>query len=137
MHICPVSTKVSVNCIFEKDGKFLLVQQARPESVRGKWTLPGGKVDQGESFEEAVSREVMEETGLEVVSMHKTGIIHDHPQETVKHIYNIECEISDFKFNKEEILDVRWFSLDEIVRIKDQLRKPWVLSAIKDYEQEK
>ena len=125
-----VLVRVSVNCVFEKNGKFLMVQQARPAEVRGKWTLPGGKVDEGESFEDAVHREVKEETGLEVVSIKKVGIIHSHPEDTVKHIYRIDCAAGDLKFDKSEILDVRWFSVDEILDMKDQLRKLWVIDAL-------
>lgn len=90
----------------------------------------GGKVDAGESFEEATRREVKEETGLEVTQMKKVGIIHDLPDEAVKHIYRIDCVITDFKFDTNEILDVRWFSMDEILNMKNQLRKPWVVGAL-------
>jgi 8-oxo-dGTP diphosphatase len=46
-----------------RDDKFLMVRHARRA-----WEMPGGKVDAGESPEEAVSREFREETGYELVS---------------------------------------------------------------------
>ena len=47
------------------DGRLLLIQRGN-EPGRGLWSLPGGRVEPGESDEAAVAREVAEETGLVV-----------------------------------------------------------------------
>ncbi len=47
------------------DGRLLLIQRGN-EPGRGLWSLPGGRVEPGESDEAAVAREVAEETGLAV-----------------------------------------------------------------------
>jgi len=46
-------------------GRVLIVKR-RFEPLRGQWSLPGGAVDVGETLEAAVSREMLEETSLEV-----------------------------------------------------------------------
>ena len=56
---------VGVGAVVIRDGHVLLVQRAQ-EPLSGKWTLPGGAVELGETLEEAVVRELREETGLEV-----------------------------------------------------------------------
>ena len=44
----------------------ILLEKRKNEPSKGKWSVPGGLVELGESVEEAVVREVQEETGLEV-----------------------------------------------------------------------
>lgn len=51
--------------VLREDGAVLLVRRARPPAA-GSWTLPGGKVEDGETPEQAIAREVLEETGLRV-----------------------------------------------------------------------
>ena len=47
------------------DGSLLLVRRSQPPQA-GRWSLPGGRVEWGETLERAVEREVLEETGLAV-----------------------------------------------------------------------
>ena len=49
----------------DAEGRLLLIRRGR-EPGRGLWSLPGGRVEPGETPAEAVEREVQEETGLEV-----------------------------------------------------------------------
>lgn len=49
-----------------QDGKILLIQHREHKSGRAYWLLPGGGMEAGETEEEAVRREVLEETNLEV-----------------------------------------------------------------------
>lgn len=51
--------------VFDAAGRVLLVKRGR-EPARGKWSVPGGRVEAGETVREACRREVLEETGLEV-----------------------------------------------------------------------
>ena len=48
------------------DGDKILLEQRKNEPSKGKWSVPGGLVELGESMEDAVIREVKEETGLNV-----------------------------------------------------------------------
>lgn len=47
------------------DGKILMVRRGK-DPMRGKWTLPGGGLDPFEKWQDAVKREVLEETGVEI-----------------------------------------------------------------------
>jgi 8-oxo-dGTP diphosphatase len=57
---------VAVGAIIVADDRMLLVQRGN-EPGRGKWSVPGGRVEPGEQLRQAVVREVREETGLAVI----------------------------------------------------------------------
>jgi 8-oxo-dGTP diphosphatase len=59
----PVSPIVGVGAVVLQAGYVLLVRRAKAP-LAGAWSLPGGVVDLGETLEEAIVREVAEETGL-------------------------------------------------------------------------
>ncbi len=54
---------VSVGAIVMQDGRALIVKR-REEPGRGMWSVPGGKVELGETLRDAVAREAHEETGM-------------------------------------------------------------------------
>ena len=57
--------QVAVGAVTVVEGALLLVRRTNPPEA-GRWTIPGGKLEPGESVPEAVEREVLEETGLRV-----------------------------------------------------------------------
>jgi len=61
----PKKPVVGVGAIILDDDQILL-EKRKNSPGKGKWTVPGGLVDLGETAEQAVIREVKEETGLEV-----------------------------------------------------------------------
>ncbi len=109
--------------VIEKDGKFLLVQEAQ-EGCRGKWNLPAGKLDPKESIFEAAKREVYEETGckveLEGIASISNRISEDNT--FIGIIFSTKLVQESIKINEDEILDVKWFSYEEILNMKDELR---------------
>jgi ADP-ribose pyrophosphatase YjhB (NUDIX family) len=56
---------VTAFALIERDGCYLVLERAH-EPYRGRWDLPGGFVEAGESPLDAVRREVLEETGLQI-----------------------------------------------------------------------
>ncbi|WP_158748873.1 NUDIX hydrolase [Acidobacterium sp. S8] len=51
--------------IFNDENQILLIQRGQ-EPLKGEWSLPGGALELGETLEQGIRREVLEETGLEV-----------------------------------------------------------------------
>ena len=65
---------VGVGAIIVYAGKILLEKRGN-EPSKGKWTIPGGLVELGESIEQAVIRETKEETGLDVAEPHLIDVV--------------------------------------------------------------
>jgi 8-oxo-dGTP diphosphatase len=60
--------------VFDAAGRLLLVQRGQ-EPARGQWSIPGGRVDDGESHQQAVVRELQEETGLAGRVLREVGTV--------------------------------------------------------------
>lgn len=54
-----------VSCFVEKDGKYLFLQRLKNKSEGNKWGVPAGKIDNDETKEAALIREIREETGYD------------------------------------------------------------------------
>jgi 8-oxo-dGTP diphosphatase len=57
---------VVVAAAIARAGRYLAARRTRPEDVAGRWEFPGGKVEPGESEEQALAREIREELGVEI-----------------------------------------------------------------------
>ena len=68
----------SVLCYIEKNGKTLMLHRVKKENDvhKGKWNGLGGKIEPNESPEEAIKREVFEESGLKIKKPILKGILH-------------------------------------------------------------
>ncbi len=58
--------RILVGAIVSKDGQVLLLQRSQSEDFPGMVEIPSGGVEEGESLMQALSRELMEETGLQI-----------------------------------------------------------------------
>jgi mutator protein MutT len=59
----PGQPKVGVGAVLIHEGRVLLIRRGK-EPLRGRWVVPGGTVELGETLEQALVREIEEETGL-------------------------------------------------------------------------
>ena len=124
--------KVIVGGIIEKEGKYLLVQEAKKKCYE-KWNFPAGHLDFNESLKQGAIREIKEETGCDVkldgVCYVANRILEDDL--FVMIVFNAKLINENIEFDKEEILDVKWFDYDEIVnKMESMLRGNYVRTAV-------
>ena len=85
----------------------------------GTWTMPGGKLEFGESFEEGAIREVMEETGMILINPRVICVNNDLNEHA--HFVTIGLFSEDFKggpnvIEPDEITEWDWFTLDNLTK---------------------
>lgn len=109
---------VVVDALIMQDHKILLIKRATHLTNGGKYALPGGYLDRDETAEEAVIREVKEETGYDSTVLKLFTIIDrpDRPQEdrqNVAFVYVVK-PLSQTGKPDTEVSGMQWFELDQL-----------------------
>ncbi|MFH0856406.1 MAG: NUDIX hydrolase [bacterium] len=128
-----VTTFIVAGAVIKKEGKYLLVQEKNPKCY-GLWNWPAGKVEVGDSIDETAIKEAKEEVGYDVELIRKIDIFQESANTPPKHAYEARIIGGELKYQEDEILDAKWFSLDEILAMKDKLRDEWIIGAIEILE---
>ena len=139
----PVVERFGVRAIIRKKGLF-----AMQKSAIGEYKLPGGVVDDGETFQEALIREVQEETGLIIKSETIKEIgevleirqdIFESDKKFVSHSLHFSCEVEDeimetsmTESEKHRGFHLDWADMDTIISSNEVLMKEnWQLRDVK------
>ena len=78
-------TEVAVGILFRKDGAMLLTSRPEGKPYAGYWEFPGGKLEAGESVEQALRRELIEELGVTIGQADVWKVTeHDYPHALVR-----------------------------------------------------
>jgi mutator protein MutT len=109
---------VVVHAIVENDGKLLLVKRAPDLLEGGKWSLPSGFLDRGETASQCVLRELREETGWEgqVISFFRINTNPNRPHEDRQNVALdfIVKSLQESGEKDQESTEVRWIAIDEL-----------------------
>lgn len=134
----------------DQEVTYLLVREAKVKELqpdgskkwvlsdKGKWNLPCGRLQPGESFEIAALREGYEETGFKLKLKQLCHIGHRYDNDNPYVIFIYAAEVAQFIAHPdpEEIAETSAFTYDKIVELRDagQLRNPdLVMSALDQY----
>jgi 8-oxo-dGTP diphosphatase len=127
------SPKLTTDGAILEDNKILLIKR-KNEPFKGKWALPGGFIEYGEKVEDAVVREVFEETGIKTAIKDLIGIYSDPKRDPRGHVITVvyllnmkggvlkaEDDAADAKFFN--INDLPELAYDHNIIIEDVLRR--------------
>jgi len=80
--------------VHDASGRLLLIQRGHAPNA-GRWSLPGGRIEPGETPEEAVEREVLEETGLRPPEANFVGRVRIPGDSVVYDVVDLVCDLVD------------------------------------------
>jgi 8-oxo-dGTP diphosphatase len=101
-----------VGAALVRDGRVLAARRTAPAAAVGRWELPGGKVEDGETQDAALVREIAEELGVSIeVRRWLTGAV---PIGTSYELVVAIAEIVDGEPEPREHDQVRWLGADEL-----------------------
>jgi len=114
--VAMATEKSTVRCVgavvHDEHGRLLMIKRGHPPAA-GKWSLPGGRVEPGESDAVAVARELREETGLEIRCEGLAGVVIRGEFE----IHDYFCSVTGGVLRAgDDAADVRWVTADEYTR---------------------
>ena len=110
--------RTGIGVFIFKDGKFLMGQR-RNSHGDGTWSIPGGHLEFGETFEDTAKREVLEETGLKIKNIHFGAVTNDYFKKENKHYVTVWV-LSDWESGEEQIVepdkfvDMEWCNFDNL-----------------------
>lgn len=112
---------IVVGVIVKKDNKILMVQEAQKKHY-GLWNMPAGLLDEKEDIFLGAKREFKEETGYDVKL---TGMlpIENYVNDNVHAfliLFHGEITGGEISFDKDELLDVKWFTIEELKAMTDK-----------------
>jgi ADP-ribose pyrophosphatase YjhB (NUDIX family) len=118
----PDAPRAGVGAVVLSEGRVLLVKRGSPPS-QGKWSLPGGLVQLGESAESAAVREVEEECGLKVRLLGLAGVVDRIMRDSDGRVryhyllidYAAAPEAGTARAGS-DAAEVRWVPIDELAR---------------------
>lgn len=103
-----------VGAIIVENNKILCAQRSPDKSLPLKWEFPGGKIEEGESPEEALRREISEEMNCKIEIGEQVVLTVYEYDFGVVHLTTFFCKLIDGKPNLTEHVAIKWLPANEL-----------------------
>lgn len=114
-----------------KDGKVFAAQRGKSGKTAFKWEFPGGKINPGETPEEALARELVEELLIHVKVHELIYSVVDEYEDVILHIDTYRCTLVSGTPTLSEHIDMAWSNKDELDKLTFSPADDPVLAKIK------
>ena len=122
----PWRFSVSVSgAVISDDGELLAIERRD----NGHWEPPGGLVDPGESLQETLVREVLEETGLHIDPGPLSGVYQNMQRDIIAFVFI--CSVTGGALQEsDETASIRWLTPDQVAELMDEAYAVRLLDAL-------
>jgi len=107
---------LQVTCaIIENNGKILCAQRSEKMKLPLKWEFPGGKIEEHESLEACLKREIREELGIEIEILEQLpSFKHSYSANFSIELFPFRCKIINHEIQLAEHKQIKWLSLEKL-----------------------
>jgi 8-oxo-dGTP diphosphatase len=116
-NLFPVPTLGVSGIVFNNQKQILLIRRNQPPAM-GLWSIPGGKLEAGESLIEACRREIKEETGLDAEVKNIVAVVERHIEGfhyvIIDYLAQLVAEEYSQPIAQSDVSEARWVSLEHL-----------------------
>ena len=105
---------IAIGVLINNDNRVLIAKRSADKYMGNKWEFPGGKVEEGETYQEALCREMQEELGIDVQSTQfLTKVVHEYDdKKVILAVYKIKQWLGEAQGMEKQPL--RWVEKHEL-----------------------
>jgi 8-oxo-dGTP diphosphatase len=108
----------AVVAVLRRGDRLLVIKRAPGVILPGYWTPPSGRIEPGETHEQALVREVEEELGVKATPIAKVWECPTDDGEFLLHWWTADIDSHELRLDPTEVADARWVTCDEFLELE-------------------
>lgn len=104
--------------VLRRDDQVLVIKRGPKAILPGYWAPPSGRIEEGESQEQALTREIEEELGLKATPIAKVWQCTTDDGDFVLHWWTVETDRDELRPDLDEVAEIRWVTAKEFLDLE-------------------